>query len=135
MICVSNVFTRIMVFNKAGDIEMGHKHNYDHGTLVSTGSVRVDILEEDKKTIISSKVFKAPTFIFVKKDYYHQLTALEDNTICACIHALRTNDDEIVDPDFLVDAKFTKYGDNTIDNNILHKYGKPKKTFTNNSIT
>jgi hypothetical protein len=44
IIAVSNVFSRLMHFNKAGDIEVGQTHPYDHATLVSSGSVRVDVL-------------------------------------------------------------------------------------------
>ena len=130
MISISNVFSRMMIFNKAGDVELGHKHNYDHGTLVSSGSVKVDMLADDKETVISSKIFKAPTFIFVKKEHYHQLTALEDNTICACIHAIITIDDEIVDPDFLIEPKFTEFGDGTIEKLVSIQYNKSKKAYT-----
>lgn len=90
--CVGNVFVRMMHFKKAGDIEHGHKHSFHHSTLVANGSVLVRA--KGKET-----VFKAPTMIWINKDVEHELVALEDNTVCACIHGLRSAlDGEIVDP-------------------------------------
>ena len=37
--------------------------------------------------------------VYIHKDSIHEITSLEDNTICYCIHAIRTVDQEIVDPD------------------------------------
>ena len=128
LLAVSNVFSRLMHFEKAGDIEEEHKHIYDHGTLLSSGSVRVDMLNDNK--IVSSKEFRAPDFIFIAKELEHRITALEDNTVCACIHALRSIDEELIDPDFLVepvyydDVKATDLADK-----IQEKYNKQMKFF------
>ena len=103
LIACSNVYSRLMNFKHAGDVEVGHRHSYNHATLVSSGSVQVDILDDDGNTT-SSKTFNAPTMIYINKDDFHKITALEDNTVCVCIHALRTIDEELVEPDFLVDA-------------------------------
>jgi hypothetical protein len=62
---------------------------------------------EDGRT--SSKEFIAPTFIMIEKNATHRLTALEDNTVATCIHALRTIDDTIVDSDFIVEE--TQFAD------------------------
>jgi hypothetical protein len=90
----------MMHFKKVGDIEYGHAHNFDHGTLVSGGVVLVEILDSETKESVSQKIIEAPNFIFIEKDKFHRLTALADNTVCACIHALRSNDQELLDPDF-----------------------------------
>jgi len=103
IICLSNVFSRLMHFKEKGQVEHGHKHTYDHGTLVSSGSVLYEVLDGYNGKTVSSKVFTAPDFVFVNKDKFHKLTALEDNTVCACIHALKTNDQELVSPDFLIE--------------------------------
>lgn len=103
IICVSNVFSRLMHFKEKGHVEFGHKHTYDHGTLVSSGSVLYEVLDDFDGKTVSSKVFAAPDFVYVNKDKHHKLTALEDNTVCACIHALKTNDQELLDPDFLIE--------------------------------
>lgn len=102
LMAVSNVFTRLMHFEKAGDGEVGHYHNYDHGTLVSSGKVLVEMLDHENNCI-SSKEFTAPAMIFIPKDKKHRLTALEDNTVAACIHALRDVDSNLLSPDFFVD--------------------------------
>jgi hypothetical protein len=92
--CVSSVYVRQMTFKKAGDREEGHAHVFDHQTLVASGSVEVEV-DGNKK------VFKAPHIVFIKKDAVHELTALEDNTVVYCIHALRDGSDvcDIIDPD------------------------------------
>lgn len=122
IICVSNVYSRLMHFKNKGDVEDGHKHTYDHGSLVSSGSVLYEVLGDDGQAV-SSKVFTAPNFIFVDKDKNHRITALEKDTVCACIHALRTNDQELLDPDFLIEPLV---GDNKgiIPKTILSKTGK-----------
>jgi len=108
IIALSNIYSRMMHFVKKGDVEHGHKHTYDHATLVSTGSVLVEILDEKDNSTITSKVFTAPNMIFIHKDKLHRLTALEDNTLCSCIHAIRTLDHEIIDPDFFVEPVWSE---------------------------
>lgn len=103
ILAISNVYCRLMNFEKAGDIEEGHTHTYDHGTLLSKGKLKVEMLEEND-TIISSKIFEAPTFVYINKDKKHKLTALEDDTVACCIHALRTIDENIIDPDSFIES-------------------------------
>jgi len=108
--CCANVFSRMMIFNKAGDIEIGHTHPFDHVTLVASGSVRVTA--NGKETD-----FVAPQFIFIKKDVFHKLEALEDNTVATCIHALRDGEktEDIIAPEFIpngVQPEHTKPLDN-----------------------
>jgi hypothetical protein len=103
IVCISNVYSRLMHFKNKGDVELGHKHTFDHGTLLSSGSVLYEVLDENSGEAVSSKVFHAPDFIFVDKDKKHRLTALKENTVCACIHALRTNDHDLVDPSFFIE--------------------------------
>jgi len=91
--CVSNVFIKQMTFVKAGDIEHGHTHCFDHVTLLSVGRLRLEALG-------TSTDFTAPQHIFIKAGVRHQLIALEDNTVAHCIHALRDGDrvEDIIDP-------------------------------------
>ena len=93
---VSNIWTRMMHFVNAGDREQGHIHTYDHVTLLAYGKLEVEV---DGITT----VFEAPQMIFINKDKKHQLTALEDNTLAYCIHALRDSDNSgnILDPSML----------------------------------
>lgn len=91
--CVANLFSRMMHFSKAGDLEMGHTHSFDHLTLLAAGSLKVTV--DGVET-----VFKAPHMIYIHKDKRHELVALEDNTVAYCIHALRDENgvDDILDP-------------------------------------
>jgi quercetin dioxygenase-like cupin family protein len=84
----------MMVFAKAGDIEPGHTHQFDHLTLLASGRLRVF-------TGDAEKIFTAPQMIYIKKDIRHELTALDDNTVVFCIHALRSGDaaGDIISPD------------------------------------
>ena len=93
MACVSNLWIRMMTFEKAGDQDEGHIHNFDHITLLSKGSVKVDV--EGQVT-----EFKAPHMIYITAGKSHFLTALEDDTVASCLHALRTGEreEDILDP-------------------------------------
>lgn len=104
ILAVSNVYCRLMNFVKKGDQEIGHYHGYDHGTLLASGKLLVEKLD-DNGNVNYTKEFVAPSFIFIEKDSRHVLTALEDNTVATCIHALRTIDETIIDPDFYVEQK------------------------------
>jgi len=91
--CISNVYIRQMHFKKAGDKNEAHTHNHDHTTLLATGSVECSV--DGNKTI-----FKSPVMIYIAKDKLHHFTALEDNTIAYCIHAIRDadGDNNIINP-------------------------------------
>lgn len=94
--CVSNLWVRMMHFKKAGDLNEGHSHDYDHITLLSKGSVEVYV--EGQKT-----TFKAPHMIYIAKGKRHHLVALEDDTIASCVHALRSGEreEDILDPSMI----------------------------------
>lgn len=102
IVAISNVFSRLMHFVEKGDIEIGHCHTYDHATLLSSGAVLYEVLDGPDGNTVAAKHFKAPGYIFVEKNKYHRITALEDNTVCACIHALRTIDEEIIPTESLI---------------------------------
>jgi mannose-6-phosphate isomerase-like protein (cupin superfamily) len=90
--CVSNLFSRMMHFRRAGDTEQGHTHEFDHLTLLAKGSLKVTV-----DGVVSE--FKAPHMIYIRKDKNHELVALEDDTLAYCIHALRTSaEGDILDP-------------------------------------
>lgn len=129
LMALSNVFTRLMHFKKAGDVEHGHLHPYDHATMVGKGSVSVEIYDENGVNY-EAKTFVAPTMIYIRKDRKHKLTALEDGTVCACIHALRTVDDTLIDPDFLVEP-ITVNGDGKLAQAVLDKYQQSFMNFAN----
>lgn len=93
--CVANLWSRMMHFQKAGDIEHGHTHQFDHLTLLASGALSVTV--EGKTT-----EFQAPFMIYIHKDKNHELVALQDNTVVYCIHALRdVNTQDILDPSMI----------------------------------
>jgi quercetin dioxygenase-like cupin family protein len=91
-----NVFVRQMHFANAGDVEQGHTHPYDHLSLLGKGSVRVEV---DGRTTD----FVAPHMIWIRADKVHKLTALTDDAVVYCIHALRgdSESDDIISPDMV----------------------------------
>jgi quercetin dioxygenase-like cupin family protein len=93
--CVANLYSRQMHFLKAGDIEYGHTHQFDHLTLLAKGKLKVTVDGV-------STVFTAPHMIYIHKDKFHELEALVDETVAYCIHALRNKDNtEILDPSMI----------------------------------
>jgi hypothetical protein len=90
--CVSNLFVRQMHFVNVGDFEQGHAHCFDHLTLLAKGKLAVKINDEVTE-------FTAPQMIFIKAELRHELTALSENTVAYCIHALREEGTaDIIDP-------------------------------------
>jgi quercetin dioxygenase-like cupin family protein len=91
---VSNLWIKLMVFEHAGDVNQGHEHEFDHITLLTNGSVEIDV-NGTKST------FTAPQIIYTQKNTFHTMTALEDNTTAACVVAIRNSErlEDIVDPD------------------------------------
>jgi quercetin dioxygenase-like cupin family protein len=94
--CVANLYSRMMHFRKAGDIEIGHTHQFDHLTLLAKGKLKVTV--DDVAT-----EFTAPHMIYIRADKVHELVALTDETVAYCIHALRDGNgvDDIIDPSMI----------------------------------
>lgn len=93
--CVANLYSRMMHFAKAGDIEIGHTHQFDHLTLLAKGKLKVTV-----EGIATE--FTAPHMIYIHKDKVHELEALTDETVAYCIHALRDKEtNEILDPSMI----------------------------------
>lgn len=90
---VANIFSKMMHFEKSGDIEQGHCHEFDHLTMLAAGRLKVTV--EGQAT-----EFVAPHMIYIQKDKMHELVAMEDNTVAFCIHVLRSTDGvgDILDP-------------------------------------
>ena len=86
-----NIWVRQNLLKKSGEITQGHKHHFDHVSLLATGKVRVEVEGFEPKE------FTAPTFIVIKKEHSHKFIALEDNTLWYCVFALRDIDGEVTD--------------------------------------
>jgi hypothetical protein len=89
-----NIFIRKSIMDKAGMVIPGHKHLFDHTTIVFKGSVHVRAKLPDN-TIIE-RDFKAPTHFLVKKDVEHEITALEDDSEFWCVYSHRDPQGEVV---------------------------------------
>jgi len=63
--------------------------------------LKIELLDE-QHNVKTEKIFIAPDFIFIGKDDIHRLTALEDNTIAVCIHAMRDLDENIIPPESFI---------------------------------
>lgn len=85
ILIADNVFVKMMYLLKEGDIVEGHAHTFDHITLLSAGSVQ---MARDDKT----DTFTAPCLIVTPKGVRHKFTALRDNVVLCCIHAVRDGD-------------------------------------------
>lgn len=96
------LFIRHMHFQKAGDREFEHSHNFDHMTLLVKGSL--DVKAKGKTTRFVAG--PAGQIIYIKADTLHELTALEDDTVACCIHALRDKRN----PENLLDASMIPEG-------------------------
>jgi quercetin dioxygenase-like cupin family protein len=93
--CVANLFSRMMRFEKTGDIEVGHTHQFDHLTLLAKGKLKITV------DGVASE-FTAPHMIYIHKDKVHELEALVDETVAYCIHALRDKEtNDILDPSMI----------------------------------
>jgi hypothetical protein len=90
---VANTWIKQMHFVKAGDINAGHQHTFDHQSLLAKGSIRIRVNGQET-------VFTAPHIMFIGAGHEHEMVALEDDTIVYCIHALRDGDstEDIIDP-------------------------------------
>jgi hypothetical protein len=90
---VANTWIKQMLFEQAGDANEGHKHTFDHQTLLAYGAVRVTV---------NGKVseFFAPTIIFIRAGLDHHIEATQAGTVAYCVHAIRDGErvEDIIDP-------------------------------------
>ena len=86
-----NIWVRQNVLELAGEFHEGHEHKFDHVTLLVSGKVSVQIGEAEPKE------FTAPTFIVIRKQHNHKITAMADGTVYYCVFALRDIDGEVME--------------------------------------
>lgn len=95
-----NVFIKQMRFEKKGQIYQGHHHEYDHVTLVAKGKAKVTFKAIPEAGIPEEVgVYDSVNMFITRAFREHEIEALEDNTVVCCIHALRTIDGKIYEPD------------------------------------
>jgi len=91
---VANTWIKQMLFENVGDANEGHKHTFDHQTLLAYGAVRVTVNGKASE-------FSAPTIIFIKAGLDHHIEATQAGTVAYCVHAIRDGEriEDIIDPD------------------------------------
>lgn len=82
-----NIFIRDHVFGRVGDGIPGHRHTFDHTSIVFTGAVHVRATLPDG-TIVE-RDFRAPAHFLVRADTEHEIRALEPNTQFWCVFSHR----------------------------------------------
>lgn len=83
---IGNVWWRQNVLVGAGAASQGHRHHFDHLSLLTKGTVRVEVAG------MPAKEFTAPAAIIVKKEHMHKFTCLSDDAVWFCVFALRDED-------------------------------------------
>ena len=86
-----NIWVRQNVLELVGEAYDGHEHKFDHVTLLVSGKVSVELAGSD------AKEFTAPTFIVIRKEHKHKITALVDGTVYYCVFALRDLNGEVME--------------------------------------
>lgn len=84
-----NIWVRQHTLNQY-EFSPGHKHYFDHVTLLVSGTIEVEVENNTKQ-------FIGPTYIIIRKDHQHKITALSDNVLYYCIFALRDLDGNPLD--------------------------------------
>lgn len=93
-----NIFIRPYPLALAGDRCMGHKHNFDHTTIVFKGAVHVraglpdgSVIERDFGEGMSNG-----RHFLVKAEVEHEIVALVDNTEFWCVYSHREPQGEVI---------------------------------------
>jgi len=86
-----NIWVRKNLLFNVGDFSAGHKHKFDHVSLLVKGRLRVEV-EGNEPTY-----FDAPTFVVIRKNHIHKFIADEPNTVYYCVFAIRDLDGEPID--------------------------------------
>ena len=91
----NGIFIKQMPLPEVGMAVPQHSHEYDHYTMLATGSLKVI------KNGVEMGVFHAPKPIFIEAGAKHLLISMEPNTLAYCIH--RTDRMEIVEEHQVLD--------------------------------
>lgn len=84
------LMVRIHRMLRAGEVHDGHEHHIDHVTLVAQGGIRVKWrrYKDGEVVAFGEKDFQAPTFVTIRADTHHEITALADDTVWMCLFAV-----------------------------------------------
>ena len=82
-----NIYIRPNLLTEAGDRIDGHRHNFDHTTIVFTGAVHVRAVAPDG--LVIERDFTAPAHFLVRAEVEHEITATADGTEVWCVYSHR----------------------------------------------
>lgn len=82
-----NIFIRAHQLARAGESIPGHRHAFDHTTIVFTGAVHVKAVRPDGTVL--ERDFRAPAHFLVQADTTHAITAIEPFTEVWCVYSHR----------------------------------------------
>jgi hypothetical protein len=92
-----NIYIRPNSLEKAGNKVCGHKHNFDHTTIIFKGRVHVKATLPDGQVLDRSFGDGCEFRHFlVKADVSHEITAEVDDTEFWCVYSHRTPQGDIV---------------------------------------
>lgn len=91
---VAHQWIKMMEFQGAGDIMEGHKHTFDHNTILAIGRFEVEVEGEKYE-------YEAPRVLKILKGKEHSIKSLDEYGLAFCLHILRDGErvEDIVDPD------------------------------------
>lgn len=94
MSVVSNQWVKMMEFMEAGDTMAGHKHTFDHNTLLAIGDFIVTVEGVDYE-------YRAPRILKILKGKEHAIRCTSDYGLAFCLHIIRDGErvEDIVDPE------------------------------------
>lgn len=79
----AGVYVKQFELQHKGAFVIGHKHNYDHLSLLAAGQVVVKLDGDDEGTLYS-----APTGIVVKAGVEHTIICVSDKALWYCVHEI-----------------------------------------------
>ena len=93
-LALGNIYVRPNHLAKVGDRLAGHRHNFDHVTLVTQGAIHIDATLPDGTT--RQLDLDAGGFCVIKAEVLHAITATAAHTEFLCIYAHRDPQGRVV---------------------------------------
>jgi hypothetical protein len=93
----SNIYKRRNLLPHRGDVVHGHEHNFDHDMVVWRGAVRVSVLDNSGRAVLTREITAPgpeypdayPDWLLIKAGVRHEILALTDNVEFWCLYAHR----------------------------------------------
>lgn len=86
LVCSDDIFVKSITLAKRGHFFPSHSHNFDHVSVVAAGHAAGYVAETEDGEYRKIGEFRRGQVVFIPKDRFHLIVALEPNTIWLCIH-------------------------------------------------